>query len=53
MWTTVRSVADSLPSAIMEFTPTEARYLRLSITATRAPTSPGHNTQLAVHSTHR
>lgn len=40
----------------MEFTPTEARYLRLLITAARAPTSPGHNTQLAefaVHSAHR
>ncbi len=46
-WTTVRSVADGPPSAIMEFTPTEARFVRLRITAAWAPTSPGQNTQLA------
>lgn len=45
-WTTVRSVTDAAPGTT-SFAPTEARYVRLVITAAWAPTSPGHNTQLA------
>jgi hypothetical protein len=45
-WTTVRSVKDDARSTAA-FTPTKARYVRLRITETWSPTSPGHNTQLA------
>ncbi|WP_145812157.1 glycosyl hydrolase [Kribbella amoyensis] len=57
-WTTVLSVeGEASPRATtLPVVPTEARYVRLRITETSSPTSPGHNTQLAqfaVYSTAR